>query len=276
MGVVMFVIGAGYSFVAYVIAVILHELAHSEAASRRGYALNDIKLMPFGASVSGDFDGAKPNDELVIALAGPLFSLLLAVVFVALWWLIPATYFFSHMFVTANIFLCVFNLLPIYPLDGGRAMLALLSHKMPREKAYRYMRIFGWIFAGVFAAGFLASFFFVVNFSLGAVAAFIIAATVIPDKSCAYHRIYSQAYRSERLKKGLRLRELMVSRDNTMLEVTRMLSGNYYHRIDVCDSAMRSVARIDQAEFEELLLNSNPMTAIGESVRNRSREARKI
>ena len=262
----MFVIGAGYSFVAYVIAVILHELAHSEVALRRGYVLNDIKLMPFGASLSGDIDGVKPNDEMAIALAGPLFSLLLAVIFVALWWLIPATYFFSRMFVTANIFLCVFNLLPIYPLDGGRAMLALLSHKMPREKAYRYLRIFGWVFAGVFAIGFLVSFFFVVNFSLGAVAAFIVAATVIPDKSCAYHRIYSQAYRSKRLKKGLRVREIMVSRDNTILEVTKMLSGNYYHRIDIRDSAMKSVATINQAEFEDLLLKSTPMTTIGKLV----------
>ncbi|MCL2370580.1 MAG: site-2 protease family protein [Firmicutes bacterium] len=263
MGVVMFVIGAGYSFVAYVIAVILHELAHSEVAAKRGYVLNDIKLMPFGASLSGDFENVKPADELIIALAGPLFSLALAVIFVALWWVVPTTYFFSQMFVTANVFLFAFNMLPIYPLDGGRATLALLSYKMPREKAYRYMRMFGWFFAGLFAVSFFVSFFFVVNFSLGAVSAFIIASTLIPDKSCAYHRIYSQAYRSERLKKGLRLKEIMISSDNTMLEITRMISGNYYHRLNVCDSAMKNVARIEQAEFENLLLSNSPMMTIG-------------
>ena len=270
MGVVMFLIGAGYTFVAYVIAVILHELAHSEAAARRGFVLNDIKLMPFGASISGgsgEFDGAGPRDELIIAVAGPLFSLLLAIVFIALWWLVPATYFFSLTFVYANIFLCLFNFLPVYPLDGGRVLLALLSLKMPRERAYKYLRIANWVFALIFVAAFAASFFFVVNFSLGAVAAFIVAATLLPDKSCAYHRVYSRAYRSERLKKGLTLKEIMVSADNTLIEVTRMLSGNYYHRITVCDDTLRKIAAIDQAGFEEVLLTNSPMSTMGEAVK---------
>ena len=263
MGIVMFAIGAGFTFVAYIIAVVLHELAHSVVAERRGYVLNDIKIMPYGASIGGDTRELKPYDEIVIALAGPVFSLLLAVVFVALWWIVPTTYFFSLTFVHANIFLFLFNIVPVYPLDGGRVALALLSLKMPREKAVKYMTKFGWVFAIVFAILFLISFFFVVNFSFGLAAAFIVVSTLLPDKANTYHRIYSQAYRTRQLRKGLPVKELMVSANCTLIEITRTISGNYYHRLIVCDDKMVKVAIVEQKRFEELLLMHCPTTPIG-------------
>ena len=70
-------------FLVCTITAIVHELGHSIVAGERGYKLNKITLMPFGAVVKGESTELAFNDELVIALAGPMLNFIIAVFFVA-------------------------------------------------------------------------------------------------------------------------------------------------------------------------------------------------
>ena len=88
-------LGNGYTLLSYSVAVIMHEMAHAEVAKRRGYALIKIKIMPYGSSLTGNFEGITPRDEIAVALAGPLCNIVLALLTVAVWWLVPQTYFFT-------------------------------------------------------------------------------------------------------------------------------------------------------------------------------------
>ena len=66
--------GRIFVFLIYTICAVAHEIGHSLVANSIGYKLNKIKLMPFGAVVSGNIDGLKLKDEIKIALAGPLVN----------------------------------------------------------------------------------------------------------------------------------------------------------------------------------------------------------
>ncbi len=258
-------LGYGYEFFCYAVTVILHEMAHAETSRRLGYALNVIKLMPHGASLTGEFESVRPADEVIIALAGPAINVILAVVCVALWWLIPSSYFFTEVLVTSNVCTAVFNLLPIFPLDGGRAALALLSRKFRREKAYKVMRIVGAFFALAFASLFVATLFLGVNFSFAAIAVFIFISTVFPDKNSKYQRLYSMAFRSEKLKKGLSVREIMVGADTTLLQAMRMLNSAYFCRFNVVDGNFISLGTIDEIKLESLAMrfdNNTPLKKV--------------
>lgn len=254
--------GYGYELLSYVITIVLHEMAHAEAARKLGYSLNVIKLMPHGASLTGEFEGVKAGDEVLIALAGPAVNAVLAVVCVALWWLIPQSYFFTETFVTANVVTAVFNMLPIFPLDGGRAALALLSVKVKREKAYRILRIVGAVFALVFAASFAMSLITGVNFSFAAIAVFIFVSTVFPDKNSKYQRLYSMAFRLQRLKRGLPVKEIMVSENSTAVELMRMLNANYFCRFLVLDENFSLVGTIDELELESIAVKHDSATPV--------------
>ncbi len=118
-----------YFFCCYAFAVLLHEFSHGKMANKLGYNTNEIKLSAFGAVLYGSFEQTSCGDEVKIALAGPICNLCLAVVTLACWWLYPECYVFTQPFYMAN--LCVFfvNLLPCYPLDGGRVLFALLNNK---------------------------------------------------------------------------------------------------------------------------------------------------
>lgn len=252
MAVTVVALGYGYEFFCYAVTIILHETAHAEMSRRLGYTLNVIKLMPHGASLTGAFEGVKWSDEVLIALAGPAVNAVIAVICVALWWLAPVSYFFTEVLVTSNICTAVFNLLPIFPLDGGRAALAFLSRRFKREKAYRLLRIVGAAFALVFAALFVATLFIGVNFSFASIAVFIFVSTVFPDKNSKYERLYSMAFRSKKLEKGLSVREVMISEDATVLQTMRMTNGNYFYRFNVTDRNFKSLGVIDELQLESI------------------------
>ena len=113
--------------------VILHELGHSLAARRYGIRTEDITLYPIGGVARLTAMPRRPMEELVIAVAGPAVNVGIAVALVPLVFL---TGFlnawlsgFLMYLLAANIVLVLFNLLPAFPMDGGRVFRALLAMK---------------------------------------------------------------------------------------------------------------------------------------------------
>ncbi len=119
--------GGLLSFLAAVLAALEHECAHAFVARRYGYTLDRIVLMPYGAVISGDVTGIGRKAELAVLAAGPLCNLATGFVFVALWWLYPETYPYTELAATVSFSLFFVNLLPAYPLDGGRMLMVLLA-----------------------------------------------------------------------------------------------------------------------------------------------------
>lgn len=108
------------------LAALEHELAHALVARRMGFSLDKIVLMPYGAVISGDIRGVTPLQEIWVCLAGPLANALTALGFAALWWLWPETYPYTDVAAYISLSLFLVNLLPAFPLDGGRILRALL------------------------------------------------------------------------------------------------------------------------------------------------------
>lgn len=127
MGILSAITGGFLLFVAAVLAALEHECAHAFAARRYGYELDKVVLMPYGAVISGDIAGMGRRNELAVLIAGPLCNLATGVFFVALWWMYPETYPFTELAATVSFSLFFVNLLPAYPLDGGRIMRLLLE-----------------------------------------------------------------------------------------------------------------------------------------------------
>ena len=260
----MAISGRGFMLVGYFIAVVLHEMAHAEAARKRGYALVRIKIMPYGASLTGAFEGMSRRDECAVAIAGPLCNLCLAALVTALWWVAPVTYFFTETFAYANIFTFLTNMLPVFPLDGGRITVALLSGKMPRQKAYTIVRAFGAVVCALFAALFVLSLLRGGNITFAMMAFFVGTSTVFPDKQSRYQRLYTMAFRSEKLKHGLCVREIMVSDTLSLYALTKMLSGNYYARFAVMNARLEQTATVTETQLEALLVRFAPDTPLCE------------
>ena len=114
-------------FVISCLVALQHECAHAFAAAKRGYALNAIVLMPYGAVIEGDLEGLTFKDEISVALWGPLCNLLTAAFFAAVWWFEPTVYAFTDTAYYSSLSIALVNLLPAYPLDGGRIFKCALA-----------------------------------------------------------------------------------------------------------------------------------------------------
>ncbi len=157
----------------YLIAITLHELGHAYVAKKLGYKLNKIWILPYGACISFDEFSFDPNDEMKIAFAGPLVNIILIVVTVMSWWLFPAMYVYTYVFTLANFSIAAINLLPAFPLDGGRIMTSALRKKFRPQKVYKIACTLNLIFSIIFLILFFISCFFTINFSLGLMGIFL-------------------------------------------------------------------------------------------------------
>ena len=121
----------------YFFVILLHELGHYFMAKYRGYKLSKFSLSPYGVSLSYYGQTLEERDEIYIAFAGPFVNLISALLITALWWIFPITYFWTAGFVEISLVIALSNLLPAYPLDGGRIFVSMVSNLINRKNAIK-------------------------------------------------------------------------------------------------------------------------------------------
>ncbi len=153
--------------------VVLHELSHSYLAKRYGIKIERIVLLPIGGVSEMEELPKNPAQELRIALAGPLTNLVIALIGYII--LILVGNFLSivlreslYYFIVVNLILGLFNLLPAFPMDGGRILRAFLAERMSFIQATKLAATIGKQFAIIMA---IVGVFF--NFFLILVAIFV-------------------------------------------------------------------------------------------------------
>lgn len=130
------------------VCVVMHEFGHALTAQRFGIGTRDITLLPIGGVASLERMPEEPRQELMITAAGPLVNLVIAGIGSLVLAATGVSLFFSNAMLNAgtwtqvlsfivgsNLILFLFNLIPAFPMDGGRIFRSLLSLWLSREKA---------------------------------------------------------------------------------------------------------------------------------------------
>jgi Zn-dependent protease len=162
------VLGALYGVLLVILLfalVVIHELTHSRVAQHYGVAVRSITLLPIGGLAAMEEIPEEPRKELAISAAGPLSNVVIGAIMLALsplvidWGAQTFTGFFSELvlerspvgaysyILVVNWLLALFNLLPAFPLDGGRVFRALLALRMDRARATRIAVAVGQVLA---------------------------------------------------------------------------------------------------------------------------------
>ncbi|MEE2779452.1 MAG: site-2 protease family protein [Myxococcota bacterium] len=133
-------------------SVLVHELGHALVARRCGVETREIILLPIGGVAILADQPRRPFDELIIAIAGPLTSLVLALIGMILATITESEIF--HFLFVLNMVLGLFNMLPAFPMDGGRVLRAMMSMRMGFDRGTRVAAIIGRVMAvGLIIAG---------------------------------------------------------------------------------------------------------------------------
>lgn len=137
-------------YIILMIFAIIHELGHLVAGLILKFKPEEVKLTPVGLQIRFKIDSREYNEKIkearslnikkaIIALAGPLTNLIIAVVTIIIGYFnanIQNTYIYQ-IIIYANFLIAMFNLIPIYPMDGGRVLKELLKIFIGSKKAYK-------------------------------------------------------------------------------------------------------------------------------------------
>lgn len=266
-------------FLLSALVAIQHECAHAFAAAKLGYKLNKIVLMPFGAVIDGDLQGITFKDEIFVAICGPLCNLVTAGFFVALWWLVPTMYAFTDTACYSSLSIALINILPAYPLDGGRVLKCALARaffskhlneRKAERQAEKICRALTLLFALFFLVGFAA---LCVkgspNFTLLAFGAFLgVGAFGNKDRQAVYAKM-DFSYRGA-LKKGVEIRRVAVLQSCSVKQALRFITRGGYLVLEVYDEEENHLFSLPQNQFASLFtLSQSPYETLGELQKKR-------
>jgi Zn-dependent protease/CBS domain-containing protein len=148
------------------VCVVIHELAHSLTSTWMGYPVEDIVLFPLGGVSQIEEMPEGPGEEFLMAIAGPLSNVVIAIVLVVISLFTPWSFVGSlrriatdpmglgwqdtlPYLIFTNLGLAAFNLIPAFPMDGGRVLRSLLATVMPQARAtdlaVRIGQAFAWL-----------------------------------------------------------------------------------------------------------------------------------
>jgi Zn-dependent protease/predicted transcriptional regulator len=248
-------------------SVALHELGHALTAAHFGIKAKNIVLLPIGGTASIEKFPDNPRQELSISIAGPLVNLVIAILI----WLIfsPGTSFWSvpedtsithgHDFIynlkVVNLGLALFNLIPAFPMDGGRILRALLGFKLNYIRATSIASNIGRSIAVIF----IGLGIWMVNPFLPLIGLFIILSAGTEEY---YLRLRS-------LVKGIKLNEVLMYNYNslqanmTVQEAANMLEANHAKYFVLLDGAnpvgiinrLEIMKAVAEMKYSELLKN---------------------
>lgn len=249
----------GFFALTYTLAVLLHECAHYVVARKLFYRCQQIQLGIFGAVLYGEFDSVTATDRIKIALAGPLTNLALCLLCFALWWMFPESYSFTHQFFQANISMACVNLLPFYPLDGGRVVTGILQQKRDVDCTQIVKKVTV-AFSLLLFALFVVSLFTRHNlFSLGLFAMFLFTGAHSKPTGQMYVKSAYIFVKSYFVAHGMEKKTLVFNTQNTLADVAKRMQGNYLYALEVVNDDMQVVACYTIAELEKIIITT-PLT----------------
>jgi Zn-dependent proteases len=185
---VIFLIIIGYKgqLVYAFFIVFVHEMVHYITARHFGFLGFDIEFIAVGAVLKfRDLDDATPKEDLFISVSGPMSNIALAVIFYFLYKIFPSNNF--YMLFAGNLSIGLFNLIPAFPLDGGRILRDLLNLRLTYKRSNKIVMISS-IIIGILLM-FLYIFMFLkgsTNFNLGIIGLFIIISALKENERVSY------------------------------------------------------------------------------------------
>ncbi|WP_292529372.1 site-2 protease family protein [Methylocystis sp.] len=253
--------------VAIFVCVVLHEFGHILTARRYGIVSPVITLLPIGGVADMDRMPEKPGQELLIALAGPAVNLVIAIALIAFLGAVdvsdaiqigdPSVNLLKRL-AAVNVFLAAFNLIPAFPMDGGRVLRAALSIWIGKGRATRIAAQIGQGFA--FLLGFLGLFG---NPLLLFIAIFVYIAAA----GEAQMTTMSEAARGLKAADAMETRIAVIDRGSTVREAIDILLATSQDEFPVVDAARRLSGFLSRANIIEALRDSDPGAPIAPFVR---------
>ena len=213
------------SFLVFTFVLLSHEFGHYFVAKKLGYRLDSFCIAPYGVSLNYKESVFDSVDEIMIAFAGPAVNIITSFIIVSIWWAIPAAYAYTNQIVSNSLLLGLLNLLPCYPLDGGRIICGMIGCKMSREKAVKIICVLNYIFSGIFLLFFIVSCFVNFNPTFALFSSFLLLGGIETKNDVKYKPIYLLKKKVKNFSKPV---FKFITDEQTLSSIVKHIESNKY------------------------------------------------
>lgn len=235
-----------YKYLSAFFALIIHEGSHTLVSMAQGGKLQKLRVFPIGLNAVFSVDFNKDTNAFLVNISGPLSNIL-----ISLGCFLLSTYYLPksdnmRFFILTNIFLAVFNMLPVLPLDGGRIFRDILTSQIGLFKAHKYSRrVSKGLGVFIVLMGLVQLHDNIYNFSLILLGSYILYFLKNEKLEVYFMNIKNLVYKRSRfLRKGVYPgRELVVIKTMRLGDIVKDMDFDRFHIIYVLDEDMR-LARV--------------------------------
>ncbi|GAA0718651.1 M50 family metallopeptidase [Clostridium malenominatum] len=251
---ILFYIGYEKKFIISLIIVFLHEGIHYIVARYFGFSGFQIEILPVGTVLKlRDIEEASIKENLIISLSAPLTNLILAAIFYVIFKFKPSMNIYLLLY-EYNLIIGLFNLIPAYPLDGGRIIRDLLNCKYIYKRA-NLITIYISLLIGILLILTYLFLFFggKINISIGLIGLFIIISSIKERERITYI-IMGDIIKKKNifLKRGyIENRSISVNYKITLVSILSIVEKNKYNIFYVLDDEMKVIDLIFEQEIIE-------------------------
>ncbi len=268
-------IGEGKRMAIMAASILIHELTHIAAARILRVRVHELELTPAGGAARlENLWSLRPGQAAAVALAGPAANLMIMVTAAAMCWWNMMDAAFAAVLMEQNLIICLFNLMPALPMDGGRVLCGLLSRRMSTAGAARVGTAVSMMLAAALAA--LSVYGLIrgrLNITLPVAAVFLIMSAGRERRQAGYSLIESITGKGRELDQEgvLPVRWIAVRGDLPVREAAVRMKPRQMHLIAVYDDAMHLKRVISEEALTASLLadEEKKMDEIAMDVKNR-------
>ncbi len=254
-----FLVSAADELALSYMVVTLHELAHYAAARRYKVGVSRLVVMPFGVYLQmRESIIENPHHECAVCAAGPICNAVLIVLGIILRSHIDVQYLsMTDYFIYTNISILLINLVPIVPLDGGRIMRALLTHRYGFMRAARITDIVSHI--NILLIGMLGIYVLYVtrfNVSVMLLCTFLLFNMSMEKKNNEVTLMRQIAYSKEKLARReiMPVRHLAAADTTPIRRVLKNFSYDSYYMVSIMDKNMNVIATVGETQIIDMAL----------------------
>ncbi|GAB6099079.1 M50 family metallopeptidase [Halanaerocella petrolearia] len=254
------------------IVVLLHELAHSIVAYKKGVTVNEIELLPFGGVAKfRDLIQLTPELEIQIAIAGPIFNLIFVAISLLLlrYRIINAQ--LGFFLLRINLTIGLFNLVPLFPLDGGRILRAKLTTKVGfKEATHQVLKWSKRIAVLIFILAGACLYYGYVNITLLVICFFIYFTALKEGQYTPYILMqYIAKKKGQVLEQDVvKVQQLVASADTPLKRIIDRLVPNQFHTVLVVDDEFNQLGLVTEDKLINTLLDDNLELPVKELIDN--------
>lgn len=254
--ILLVLISLNKSLVIAFISILIHEIAHIIVAKRRGGKFNNLQVHIYGALAEfTNIDEMSEGDKVAIYISGPISNFVIICIFTIINTITKNSVFES--IISINIGLCIFNLLPAYPLDGARILEAVLSRKMLYKKVNKIIIRVSYFISTIFLTVFILIFIYkhTINLSMAIAGITIFYITKKENETSAYILMGNIFIKRRKLLKDkyIENRSISVYYKQGLANVMSIIDKNKFNIFYVLDDELRVIFTMNEYELIEAL-----------------------